>query len=617
MNKTDHILVVVESSTKAKTISCILQKAGYINAKVIASVGHIVKLGDGGSVFNSGIYPDKDFKMNIVIDPDKRKIVNEISDNAKKADLVIIMSDDDRAGFFIGWSIITFCKLPKNKCVRAVTHEITPKAVICAIENPVPFNDNLVDAERARMMTDKLLGYSLSPLAKKYLGAKSVGRCQSVGLKLVSDREKEIQDFIPELYYDLYLTFTKNGKDFKAKYCGYNTENIDKFTRKADVEAVISNCKNHTFTIESIENIEHKDSPKPPFCTATFQQEASSKLGIKVKDAMSCAQKLFEGIKVGSEHVGLITYLRSDSTDIAAEFIPELKSYIACTFGIDKYKGPRKGKSRDTDQNGHEAIRVTDPTITPEKLTNYISNELLIKVYKLIWQRTVASAMPNAIVNETIYVVNCNGHKFKFNSKTLTDAGYRLVYDYSDNQILRHTENFNTNEYLENTELEVCKQHTKPKARFSEASLVKELQRLEIGRPATFATIVETVLSPTRGYANLEEKVIVPTSRGMNLAAYCDRSFSTLININYTKQMEEQLDKIASGELSLLDYMNGFYKHLTDVISNTKEVGLVSDLKEEKICPNCGKKLVVRRSRFGKLFFGCDYPRCTYTESIT
>ena len=616
MNKADKILIIVESPNKVKTITNIVQNAGYTNTTVLASIGHIVKLKDGGPAFNSGVYPDKDFQMNIAIDSEKKKIVDEISNQAKKADIIAIMTDDDRAGFFIGWSVVKFCKLPQEKCIRVVTHEITPKAVIQALENPIPFNNNMVDAECARMMTDKLLGYALSPLSKKYLGAKSIGRCQSVGLKLVSDREKEILDFIPELYYDIYLKFTKNNKEFRAKYYGYKDEPVEKFTQQSDVDAVIFNCKNSTYKIEKIESFEHKESPKPPFCTATFQQEASSKLGLRVKDAMSCAQKLFEGIKVNGEHIGLITYLRSDSTDLAPEFIPELKAFISNTYGTDKYKAPRKGKSKLTDQNGHEALRVTDPNMTPEKLANYITNELLVKVYRLVWQRTIASAMPNAIIDETIYTIDNNGHKFKFSSRALKEAGYRLVYNYTDDQILGCDEVFTTDELLENTELESNKLFTKPKSRYSEAGLVKELERIGCGRPSTYATIVETVLSPTRGYAKLEEKYIIPTDRGIQLADYCNRSFSTLINLSYTKQMEEQLDKIASGELKLLDYMNSFYTHLTDVISSTDEVGLAADLKEEKTCPDCGKVLVIKRSRFGKLFYGCDYPKCRYTESI-
>ena len=607
--KTDKILVIVESPAKSKTIANILKKAGYANAVVVASLGHLIELKNGGSAYNSGIWPEKDFKMNLDVMPEKKKIVDEITKQSKIADKIFLMADDDRAGSYIAWSVVKFCKLPKEKCFRATTHEITPKAVVHAIENPVAFNDNLVNAEFARMMTDKLIGFSASPLAKKYIGAKSVGRCQSVGLKLVSDRENEIINFIPELYFNLYLNFTKNDKSFKAKYFGYNDELIDRFTRQVDVEAVMSNCCSN-FIVENIEEVKHNESPKPPFCTAAFQQEAASKLGLRVKDAMSCAQKLFEGIKVNGEHIGLITYLRTDSTEIAPEFLPELENYITAIYGAAKYKTPRKTKSKSTDQNGHEAIRVVNPELTPEKLATLISNELLIKVYKLIWQRTISAAMPNAVISETVYTINNNGHKFKLSSKTLIDAGYREVYNYSDDQILGCDETFSVDELLENTTLEYIKDFTKPRARYTEASLVKELQRLEIGRPSTFATIVETILSPTRGYAKLEEKYIVPTDRGIQLAEYCNRSFPTLINLGYTKEMEESLDKIASGELALLDYMASFYSNLKSIIDNVGEAGLAADVPE-KLCPECGSPMVVRRSRFGKLFFGCGrFPAC-------
>ena len=371
----------------------------------------------------------------------------------------------------------------------------------------------------------------------------------------------------------------------------------------------MSNCCSN-FIVENIEEVKHNESPKPPFCTAAFQQEAASKLGLRVKDAMSCAQKLFEGIKVNGEHIGLITYLRTDSTEIAPEFLPELENYITAIYGAAKYKTPRKTKSKSTDQNGHEAIRVVNPELTPEKLATLISNELLIKVYKLIWQRTISAAMPNAVISETVYTINNNGHKFKLSSKTLIDAGYREVYNYSDDQILGCDETFSVDELLENTTLEYIKDFTKPRARYTEASLVKELQRLEIGRPSTFATIVETILSPTRGYAKLEEKYIVPTDRGIQLAEYCNRSFPTLINLGYTKEMEESLDKIASGELTLLDYMASFYSNLKSIIDNVGEAGLAADVPE-KLCPECGSPMVVRRSRFGKLFFGCGrFPAC-------
>jgi DNA topoisomerase-1 len=610
MSKTEKILVIVESPNKVKTISAILKNAGYTKASVVASVGHIMKLADGGPAWNSGIYPKQKFKMNLVVADDKQKVVETIMQQAKVVDKIYIGTDQDREGYLIGWSLIKFCKLPIDKCFRIVMHEITPKAVIHALENPVPFDDNLVNAGLTRLMIDKFIGYGLSPLAKKYLGAKSVGRCQSVGLKLVSDREREISEFIPEMYFNLYLNFTKNGVPYKAKYSGYKTEAIEKFTKQADIDAAICNCTGNKYTIEDVKLVKHQESPKPPFCTATFQQEAANRLGLKVKDAMSCAQKLFEGIKVAGEHVGLITYMRTDSTEFAPEFIPELKDFIESTYGTDQYIGPRKGKKKETDQNGHEALRVTDPTLTPDKLSELIENELLVKVYKLIWQRTVASAMPNATISETIYTINNNDHKFTLSSKELLKAGYKAVYEFDDHTTFGSTDAFDIGEVLENTELEPVKKFTQPKARYTEASLVKELQQREIGRPSTYATIVETILSPTRGYAKLEEKHIVPTDRGLQLADYCDRSFPTLINLNYTKDMEESLDKIAAGKVSMLDYMEIFYKNLQDVIGATNETGIAPDMPEKE-CPECGKPMIVRRSRFGKLFYGCSaYPKC-------
>lgn len=604
-------LVIVESPNKVKTISNILKAAGYTKTTVLASVGHIMMLQDGGPAFNSGIYPKQNFKMNLAIMEDKQKIINEIMLAASKVDKIFIMTDGDREGELIAWSIINFCKLPIEKCQRVITHEITSKAILEALENPLPFNDNLVNAGLTRLMIDKLIGYGLSPLGKKYIGAKSIGRCQSVGLKLISDRETEINNFIPEVYFNLYLNFEKENKVYKAKYTGYKTELVEKFAKQADVDAVFNDCnKNPVYQIKSIEEIIHEEAPKAPFCTATFQQEASTKLGLRVKDAMSCAQKLFEGLNVDGEHKGLITYMRTDSTELAPEFVTELKNFIINTYGTTKYANPRKTKRKSTDQNGHEAIRVIDLTLTPEKLASYINNNLLIKVYRLIWQRTVAAAMANAIISETRYTVKNGEHKFEFSTKKIQEAGYRTVYEVETEQPLDEKITFALDEALKKPELEILKKFTQPKPRFTEASLVKELQQKEIGRPSTYASIVETILSPTRGYAKLEDKYIIPTDRGMQLAEYCNRSFSSLINLSYTKEMEQSLDKIALGETPWLIYMDSFYKNLKEIVDNTKETGLASDMPE-KLCPKCNNSMIVRRSRFGRLFYGCStYPKC-------
>jgi DNA topoisomerase-1 len=609
MNKTDKILIVVESPHKAKVITNILKDARYTNARVIASAGHILTLADGNKkAFNSGIYPDDSFRMNLKIAEDKFKVVEEIKTQVKWADRVFVASDQDRAGAFIAWSILEYTKIPREKAARMVMHEITPKAVLHALEHPIEFEDTLVAAEKARQCTDKLLGFGLSPVAKKHIGAKSVGRCQSVGLMLAADRENEILDFIPEKYFNLYLNFTKNGKEFKAKYIGYKNEKYDKIKNASEIKTIKYNCQHGDFTVEDVSQVKRNESPKPPFCTATFQQEASSRLGLKVKDAMSIAQKLYEA--------GFCTYIRSDDTDMSPEFLEELKAYVEAVYG--NYKGLRAKKSTGAiTQNGHECLRITDPALTPELFAQKETNSLVVKVYTLIWQRTIASVMPNAVYSETANTIGSNGHKFVLAEKVLVDPGFRAIYSYRDDtdEILKEV--FKVGEVLENTKLEEVERITTPPPRFTEASLVKELERIGCGRPSTYATIVETILSPTRGYANLEDKYIVPTSRGLQLAAYCKRAFPKLINLNYTRAMEDQLDKIASGELNWLDYMNSFYKDLLETLEANQETGLADDV-EEKICPRCGKKLVVRRSRFGKLFYGCSgYSACLFTESIT
>lgn len=614
--KEKSILVIVESPTKVKSVSEILKKAGYKKAMVAASVGHIIELKDGGPCFNSGIYPDKDFEMKLAISADKAKVVANLKPLIKAAEYVYLMTDGDREGEVISWSLIEFLKIPKSKCRRAITHEITPKAVIAAIENPMTLNMNLVNAGKSRMMLDKLIGYGLSPAARKCIGAKSVGRCQSVGLALVVDRENEILNFVPERFYTLSLSYEKYDREFIAKYAGTDGKRDNKFTDVDELQKVMDACLPNNYYVSDISTVSRLEYPKPPFCTATFQQEASSKLGLSVKAAMSNAQKLYEGISVGGQHVGLITYMRTDSTELAAEFLPELKTYIETRYGSGMYHTPKVGKKTGSEQDGHEALRVVSVDMTPEKLQTYISNDILLKVYKLIWQRTVASAMPPAEIAETTYTIQNNGQYFKYVDKLITKPGYRLAAppQYVSIDCIPATD-FVVGEKLEKTKLVKEEDSTKPKSRYTEAALVKELQSREIGRPSTYATIVETILSASRGYAELDDKKIVPTERGMQLAAFCNRAFPNIINYDYTKQMELCLDKIANGELNWLDYMKAFYSDLVYTIEHNPETEYYQS--EKKVCPLCGAPMVIRRNRFGKLFYGCSkYPACHGLENI-
>ena len=609
--KNKKILVIVESPSKAEHIRDYLRKAGY-KVNVMASVGHIMSLADGGSYYNSGVDPKNNFDLNLKVSEDKYKVVQQLKDQAKTADLVYLMSDPDREGFVISWSLVKFLKLPKTKYRRAVTHEITPKAVVKAIENPIPMDDNLVDAGLARMTLDKMLGYRLSPIGKTYVGAKSIGRCQSVGLRLVADREKEIQNFVPETYFDLYVNFEKNKTKFKAKFAGNNTiGNVDHLNSQKEVDAIKANCTKD-YVIEAIKKKEKEESPKPPFCTATFQQEASSKLNLKVKDAMAVAQKLFES--------GRITYIRSDDTTIAPEFIPTLQAYIENAYGKKAWTKPRIGKKQENAQEGHECLRVTDPSLTPDDYNKIDANNLNQKVYKLIWQRTIAAALPNAKISETQYLIDNNGEKFILVSKEITSLGYREVYTYKDDDAKDDSgvvkETFAKGEVLKNCKLEDVKKQTKPSPRYTEATLIKKLETSGVGRPSTYATIVETVLSATRGYAELQDKSIVPTERGMQLAAFLDRNFNNIINIDYTKKMEESLDKIASGKETKLEFLTEFYNTLENTIKNNSEISASAQTTDE-VCPLCGAPMVVRRSRFGSLFLGCSkYPKCRGIKNL-
>lgn len=607
IDKVDNLLVIVESPNKAKTITSILKNAGYKHCKVVASIGHIIKLGDGGSTFNSGIYPEQNFKLNLEIAPNKQKVVKTINNLAENADKIIIMTNDNREGHLISWSLLKFCKLPTEKCLRVVVHEITDRAVLKAINNPIPFNTAMAEAGLTRIMIDKLIGYGLSPLAKKYLGTKSIGRCQSIGLKLVVDREKEIEDFIPERYFDVYLNIKKDGQSYQAKYIGYNGEPFNKFSSQADVKAIVKHCENSSYTIESLSTNIYKENPKLPFCTATFQQEAAEKLGLRVKDAMKLAQRLFEGLRINKVYTGLITHIYTDSQSMNEDFVDgELKSYIENTYGKNYFKGVCKAKKYNLSQGGHEALRVVNPAITPEIFAEQVENNLLTKVYKLIWERTIAAVMPPALYENISYIVNNNQHQFNLTCKGLITPGYLILQN--EPQLTLKLP-FKENEEIKGT-IEVFKKFTEAKPRYTEATLIRELRDLGICRPSTYESIIEILLSDTRGYTRVENKEIIPTERGVQLAHYCDRSFPKIINVRYTKDMEEALDKIAKGKISWLDYMQIFFTDLEKTINQTNETGIAPELPE-KLCPICNSPMIIRRSRFGKLFYGCSrFPEC-------
>lgn len=606
--------MIVESPNKVASISQILKQLGYKNIFVFASVGHITHIADSGE-YNMGIDTKNNFKADYRITEGKADIVKKLKEQVKLADQVILATDGDREGEAIAYHLIEELKIPNKKCNRIVYHEITKNAIQKGIENSRQLDYDLVAAAVSREKADKIIGYRLSGIARNNVGARSVGRCQSAGLKLIVMREEEIQKFNPETYFDLYLHFIKNKVDFKAKYIGTDTKEIKSFKTLDEVKKVVTDCKKGSYTISNIEFKDSIENPKPPFTTSTFQQEVSKKLGISVKNAMECAQKLFEGINIGGNHVPLITYIRTDDATYAPEFLPVLEQFVKSTYGSNYYAPVKSGKKGENSQEGHEAIRCIDLSMTPAELSKHITDDKLLRVYTIIYNRTVASAMKPAIIANTIYTIANNKHRFSMTSKELKFDGYRKVYNYSpdekseDDELIKET--FEKGEVLKDTSLEALEKQTQPPARYNESSFIKELDKQGIGRPSTYATILQVLLDDKRGYCKIEDKKIIPTELGINLSHFLDKSFSDVISIKYTAELEKDLDNIANGKMDTVVFLSDFYKKLEESIEKVAP-GTSSDKK----CPNCGKPMAIKKGRYG-LFWGCTgYPDCKTIESI-
>ena len=601
----DKILVLVESPNKKSTIKSYLPS----NYQVEASVGHISEIKDGGAYWNTGINPDKDFDANFVISSDKKDIVARLSKLVQESSIVYVCSDPDREGEAIAWSLKKFLKIPKSKLRRATFQEINEKAVLDALNNPRDIDDNLVDASHARMKLDKMLGYRLSPIARKSIQAKSVGRCQSAGLLLIAQKEHEIQEFVPEEYSELILNFSINGESFKAKYFDDNGTRLS----VEDGKNLLKHCNelvnsNEHYLVTNIETKQRLNNPSPAFSTATFLQEASSKLGMSVDNATSCAQRLFEGLEINHQHVGLITYIRTDSTEISQEFLPTLESFIKKTYGDKYYAQARTGKKNELAQEGHEALRVVDLEMTPEKLSQYIIDKNLLKVYNIIYQRTLACSMASSITRETTYTISLKDYTFKLVSKELLFDGYKKVYKFEDKEddLSKHIFNLKEDITQYNPQLKLDEKKTQPPARYKEATFLSKLESSGIGRPSTYKTIVKTLLDETRGYCQVVDKFIVPTQKGLELCDFLTKNYSDLVSIDYTKEMEKDLDLIAQGKLKEIDFLKSFYDNMEQSIGDTGDVK----------CPNCGSSMLLRSGKYGK-FYGCsNYPNCKGIRKI-
>ena len=594
-------LVIVESPSKSKTIEKYLGK----DYKVVSSKGHIRDLATTGQ-YGLGVDIENGFKPNYVPIKGKSSVIRELKKDVKDSDMVYLASDPDREGEAIAWHLKDALGIKDNQYKRILFHEITHDKVLDAIKHPTVIDNNLVKSQETRRILDRIIGFRLSKLLQSKIGAKSAGRVQSVALKLIVDREREIEAFNPEEYWTITAIFP----DYEAVLFKYKKDDIE-LKCEDDVNVVLDRLGD-VYTVESIEKKEKAKKSKFPFITSTLQQEASTKLGFPARKTMSIAQKLYEGIDLGSETVGLITYMRTDSTRLSDEFVPSARKYIEETFGREYVGYVKKSKKKENVQDAHEAIRPTSVLRTPEKVKPYLTADEF-KLYSLIYKRTLASLMADAKVNQTTIIFDNHDYKFKTTGQILLFDGYLKVYcDYesSEDKILPE---LGDKQECVATDVNSEQHFTRPPSRYSEAKLIKELEELGIGRPSTYAKIIDTIKE--RGYVELEDKKFKPTEMGVETTDKLQEYFSDLINVEYTRDMEEDLDKVAEGEEESGEVLSNFYQLFEPRVKNA-----FSDMEKKapeetgEVCPECGSPLVIRKGRYGEFVACSNYPTCKYIK---
>ncbi len=632
-------LVIVESPAKAKTINKYLGD----NYTVLASYGHIRDLPSK----NGSVDPDQNFKMEWEIDSFSKKYLKEITDAAKDSSKIILATDPDREGEAIAWHVKEYLdekKLLKDKEIeRVVFNEITKKAVTHGIENPRQIEPLLVDAYMARRALDYLVGFNISPILwTKLPGSKSAGRVQSVALKLITEREHEIELFKPEEFWTLSINFQdKNKSNITASISQLDGEKIEKFSfkKKEEIEKAIENIKNKKFNITDISSKVVSRNPSGPFTTSTLQQVASSRLGFGASRTMQIAQKLYQGIEIEGDTVGLITYMRTDGTNLSADAVNDFRNFIKKEYGneyLPQNPNNYSGKKAKNAQEAHEAIRPTDINRNPDSVKKYLSSDQQ-KLYSLIWSRALSSQMETAKFDRNTITIESEDSKTicKSSGSVLKFDGFLKVYSNQgkddDEQILPEMSKGPIN-----IEALIDEQHfTQPPPRYSEASLVKKLEELGIGRPSTYASIISTIAN--RGYAEIVNKRFFPTDRGKLISAFLEKLFSKYVDYNFTAGLEDQLDEITSGKESWLKVLEMFWKDFNSNVSEVKEKrtrevldllneslgALIFDTdKEGKIIRKCQLcdtgSLSLKNSFRGGAFIGCsNYPECKFTRPLS
>ena len=596
-------IIIVESPAKCKTISKYLGG----DYTVVSSKGHIRDLATSGK-YGLGIDIENDFKPNYEIIKGKKKDVKYLKDLIEKADHIYLATDPDREGEAISWHLYDELKVPDEKYDRIVFNEITKDVVLKALKNPRRIDMNLVHSGEARRFLDRIIGFRLSKVMQSKTAGKSAGRVQSVALKLIVDREREILAFIPKEYWTIEADF----KDFKANLETYKEKDIE-IPNEKEADKILDSLTN-TFTIKKVEEKEKKRSAKEVFKTSTLQQACSNKLGFAASKTMKIAQKLYEGIELDDGFHGLITYMRTDSVRLSDEFTSASFAYINSKFGKDYVGYVKKGKKTENVQDAHEGIRPTNINYEPDKIKKYLAPDEY-KLYRIIYYRALASLMADAKFNSTTVLLDNNDYGFKATGSVLTFDGYLKVYgDYEDQEdtILPDFKNYKAGIILSDT-ITKTQHFTKPPARFTESSLIKELESLGIGRPSTYATIISTIKD--RGYVTLEDKKFVPTEVGFETTDKLQEFFSSIVNVKYTANMEKDLDEIAEGNEDYKKMLKDFYDNFAPLVDNAfKNMEKKKPEETGEKCPECGSPLVIRKGKYGQFTACSNYPTCKYIK---
>lgn len=605
-------LLIVESAAKAKTLSKFLGK-GY---KVKASVGHIKDLPKS----KLGIDIDDNFTPQYITIRGKGELLKEIKEESQKVDRVLLATDPDREGEAIAWHLQNAMRIPENSACRIEFHEITKDAVKHAIKHSRPVDKKRVNAQQARRVLDRLVGYNLSPLLwSKVRKGLSGGRVQSVAVRLIVEREEEINRFVPEEYWTLETILADAGKHlFNAKLYGLKDEKLE-IKDQAQMTVICQELEKASFQVVKVEKKEKRKKANPPFTTSTLQQEAARRLNFFSRRTMKVAQELYEGLEMGKDGtVGIITYLRTDSTRVSTTAQEEALHFIRSQFGVQYAPdSPNEYKSRKGAQDAHEAIRPTSVTRTPESIKSYLSRDQY-RLYKLIWDRFVSSQMAPAIYDTISVEINAGSYQLRASSSQLKFPGYRKVYnDGDEDEVKNPIPDLKAGQEVVLHELKPEQHFTQPPPRLTEASLVKLLEEKNIGRPSTYAPIIDTILK--RNYVERRNKQFVPTELGVIVVELLKENFSSIMDVEFTAKMEEGLDRIEEGDLEWTNVIREFYGPFSEDLERARvnvERVQIKDEEAGKPCPDCGQPLLIKHGRFGKFLACSGFPACRHTESV-